>query len=183
MSVCPGPFSSVYFISFLLFMTGRPAELWNVFKINAGTRPTAWNRFYLKYDTIKTRNVMRNACIYIWMYVCMYVYYKFWELTMRTIFSNDNNTTKWKTVTWKEREAEYGHLTYWQPARTIDGRGGCREKWWSQRNLSILSKIIWKNQVYNLHKKQILISIFIGMCLYLQKWMKRQQKNMFVIMN
>lgn len=41
MSVCPGPFSSVYFISFLLFMTSRPAELWNVFKINARTRPTA----------------------------------------------------------------------------------------------------------------------------------------------
>lgn len=138
MYVCPGPFSSVYFISFLLFMTSRPAELWNVFKINARTRPTAWNRFYLKYDTIKTRNVMRNACIYIWMYVCMYVcILQFWELRMKTIFSNDNNTTKWKTVTWREREAEYGHLTYWQPARKVEG---IREKRWSQRNLSILSK-------------------------------------------
>lgn len=153
MSVCPGPFSSVYFISFLLFMTSRPAELWNVFKINARTRPTAWNRFYLKYDTIKTRNVMRNACIYKWMYVYVYGYYKFWELTMKTKFSNDNNTTKWETVTWRER-GRVRSLDILTTCSKVEGVS--REKMISTQFVNFV-KIIWKNRVYNLHKKQILI--------------------------
>lgn len=53
-----------------------------------------------------------------------------------------------------EREAEYGHLTYWQPARKVEEVS--REKMISTQFVNFV-KIIWKNRVYNLHKKQILI--------------------------